>query len=76
MATPDWRGGVVTAEQQYHLLDRKEVRLSVWGSALALYYLDGLSTAEMARLLNITEAAVRQRVSRARRQLQVDGSLG
>ncbi|MFC1526982.1 RNA polymerase sigma factor [Candidatus Latescibacterota bacterium] len=44
--------------------------------ALALYYLDGLSTAEMARLLNITEAAVRQRVSRARRQLQVDGSLG
>ena len=71
---------VPEAEHPDRLLERKETSVLLRDAlaalpdpsreALALYYMDGLSTAEAARFLGISATAVRQRVSRARRQLQ------
>ena len=59
------------AEEELRLLDAvlselpDEVR-----EVVTLYYLEGESTAHVARLLGLSEAAVRQRLSRARKRLR------
>lgn len=59
------------AEERRRLVEQALARLSEASrEAVGLYYADGLSYAEMARFLNVSEAAVLGRLQRARARLR------
>ncbi len=63
----------VIHEDKYDILEWKEIlsKLNVkYGIVLELYYVDGYSTKEIAKILHITEMNVRTRMKRGREQLE------
>lgn len=63
----------IVHEDKYDILEWKEILSKVnakYGIVLELYYVDGYSTKEIAKILHITELNVRTRMKRGREQLE------
>lgn len=63
----------IVHEDKYDVLEWKEILSKVnakYGIVLELYYVDGYSTKEIAKILHITEVNVRTRMKRGREQLE------
>lgn len=71
VAEPSRPDAALEAEERRQLVQQALAQLSEASrEAVGLYYADGLSYAEMARFLNVSEAAVLGRLQRARARLR------
>lgn len=69
---PDVQARMEALEEQDALARAVEDLSTENREVVILYYREGQSVAQVARLLDLTEAAVRKRMSRAREQLRAD----